>query len=210
VSAAPADGIVFVVDDDDSVRRAVARLVRSVGLDVETFPSARAFLDHSLADRPSVLVLDVRLRGASGLDLQAELSRTRPDIPIIILTGHGDVPMSVRALKGGAIDFFQKPVRNQDLLDSIHGGIIRSREALAARAARDAIHRRFGTLTAREREVLTLVVAGAVNKEVASRLGISLKTVKIHRGRAMQKMQAESVAELVRLAQRAGLLVEAS
>ena len=202
---AGAEGIVYVVDDDESVRKALARLIRSVGLDVEPFPAARSFLDHPLPDRPSCLVLDVRLPGASGLDLQAELSRARPDLPIIFVTGHGDVPMSVRAMKGGAIDFLQKPFSDQDLLDSIHRAIARSREALAVRAARAAIQRRLGTLTPREREVLALVVTGILNKQIAARLGTSEKTVKIHRGRVMQKMQADSVAELVRLAEKVGL-----
>jgi FixJ family two-component response regulator len=194
--------VVYVVDDDPSVCRALARLVRSVGLPVETFPSAAAFLDHPAPDRPACLVLDIRLPGPSGLDLQSALTQARRDIPIIFITGHGDVPTSVRAMKGGAVDFLQKPFNDQDLLDCIHHAISMARQRVAERAERAAVQSRFATLTPREREVLALVVTGRLNKQIADNLGAAEKTVKVHRGRVMEKMQARSVADLVRMAQK--------
>jgi FixJ family two-component response regulator len=190
------DGVVYVVDDDASVRRALARLIASAGLNVETFPSARAFLHHPLADRPACLVLDVRLPGESGLDLQEALGDARRSLPIIFVTGHGTVPASVRAMKEGAIDFLQKPVDEQELLGGINRALNRSREA---RAEQGDLQRRLDTLTTRERQVLDLVVAGMLNKQIGDRLGVAEKTIKVHRGRVMQKMGATSVAGLVRM-----------
>jgi FixJ family two-component response regulator len=200
-----ADSIVYVIDDDDSVRRALARLIRSMGLRVETFPSAEAFLAHELADLPSCLILDVRLPGPSGLDLQATLGQSQTTLPIIFITGHGSVPASVRAMKSGAVDFLQKPFDDQELIDGIRGALSRSRTARAAAARRAAIQRRLDGLTPREREVLRLVVAGMVNKRIAADLGAAEKTIKVHRGRVMKKMEADSVAELVRMMHQIGL-----
>jgi RNA polymerase sigma factor (sigma-70 family) len=193
------DGVVYVVDDDASVRRALARLIASAGLDVETFPSAKAFLDRTPPDRPGCLVLDVQLSGESGLELQGVLGDAQRRLPIIFLTGHGTVPASVRAMKEGALDFLQKPVDEHELLDGIRRALGRSREARAEEAERAAIQRRLDTLTPREREVLDLVATGLLNKQIGDRLGVAEKTIKVHRGRAMQKMAAGSVADLVRL-----------
>ena len=198
------DGVVYVVDDDASVRRALARLIASAGLDVETFPSAKAFLERPAPDRPACLVLDVRLRGESGLDLQAALGDARHRLPIIFLTGHATVPATVRAMKRGALDFLQKPVDEEELLDGIQRGLARSREARAEEGMRTEIQRRLDSLTRREREVLELVAAGLLNKQVGERLGVSEKTVKVHRGRVMQKMAAGAVADLVRMLHRLG------
>jgi FixJ family two-component response regulator len=194
--------IVFVVDDDPSVREALSSLIRSVGLSVKTFSSAQEFLTSQRPDAPACLVLDVRLPGLSGLDLQRELAATHSSIPIIFITGHGDVPTSVRAMKGGAVDFLQKPFNGQDLLDCIHHAISMARQRVAERAERAAVQSRFATLTPREREVLALVVTGRLNKQIADDLGAAEKTVKVHRGRVMEKMQARSVADLVRMAQK--------
>jgi FixJ family two-component response regulator len=199
------DGVVYVVDDDDAVRRSLARLIRSVGLTVETFPSAKAFLEHTLPDRPACLVLDLRLPGPSGLDLQAALGDTQRRMPIIFITGHGNVPASVRAMKGGALDFLQKPFNDQDLLDGVHRGLARSRAAWAEGAERALVQQRLDMLTTRERQVLVLVVAGKLNKQIAAELGAAEKTIKVHRGRVMKKMQAESVADLVRMTQKVEL-----
>jgi FixJ family two-component response regulator len=196
------EGMVYVVDDDETVRRSLARLVRSVGLRVETFPSAQAFLDHKGGDRPCCLVLDVRLPGLSGLELQTAMGQAQRTMPIIFITGRGNVRMSVRAMKGGALDFLQKPFDGQDLLDAIQRALGRSLEARAGDAERSVIERRLATLTPREREVLALVVAGLLNKQIAGELGAAEKTVKVHRGRVMKKMEAESVAELVRMTQK--------
>jgi FixJ family two-component response regulator len=193
---------VYVVDDDESVCRALARLIRSVGLAATTFQSAKAFLDHTPPDGPVCLVLDVRLPGASGLDLQAALSQAGRDLPIVFITGHGDVPTTVRAMKGGAIDFLQKPFNDQELLDCVQRAIARSRTQRAERAERAELDRRFQTLTPREREILLHVVTGKLNKQIAGDLGIAEKTIKVHRGRVMEKMQAGSVAELVRMAEK--------
>jgi FixJ family two-component response regulator len=197
-----ADPIVYVVEDDEAVRRSLARLIRTVGLSVETFPSAKAFLDTPRPDRPACLVLDVRLPGPSGLELQAALGESQRAMPIIFITGHGNVPMSVQAMKSGAFDFLQKPFDDQELLGAIQRALDRSREARAENAERAAIGRRVQTLTPREREVLRLVVRGMLNKQIALRLGAAEKTIKVHRGRVMRKMAAESVADLVRMAQR--------
>src|SRR5215467_1567678 len=197
--------VVFVIDDDDSVRRSLERLLRSVDLDVETFASAQDFLKKPLPDRPSCVVLDLRLPGPSGLELQESLIRAGHRVPIVFISGHADVPSSVRAIKAGAVDFLQKPFSDQALLDIIHGALRRDREARRDRAEVAGIRLRFDTLTPRERDVLRLVIRGRLNKQIAGDLGISEKTVKFHRGRVMEKTQAGSVAELVRQADRLGL-----
>jgi FixJ family two-component response regulator len=197
--------IVFVIDDDDSVRRSLDRLLRSVDLDVETFASAQDFLRKPMPDRPACVVLDLRLPGPSGLELQESLIRSGHDVPVIFISGHADVPSSVRAIKAGAVDFLQKPFSDQALLDIIHGALRRDREARRDRAEVASIRVRFDTLTPRERDVLRLVIQGRLNKQIAGDLGISEKTVKFHRGRVMEKTQAGSVAELVRQADRLGL-----
>jgi FixJ family two-component response regulator len=197
--------IVYVVDDDPSFRKAVSRLLRTAGLEVETLTSAQEFLDHRMVDRPSCLVLDVRMPGPSGIELQAALQEARRDLPIVFMTGHGDVSTSVRAMKSGAVDFLEKPFRAAELLACVQRGLARSRQSRAERAERTTVERRFATLTSRERDVLRLVVTGLLNKQIAGELGIAEKTVKIHRGQVMQKMEAGSVAELVPMAQRLGL-----
>jgi FixJ family two-component response regulator len=197
--------IVFVIDDDDSVRRSLERLLRSVDLDAETFASAQDFLRKPMPDRPACVVLDLRLPGPSGLELQESLLRSGHNVPIIFISGHADVPSSVRAIKAGAVDFLQKPFSDQALLDIIHGALRRDREARRDRAEVASIRVRFDTLTPRERDVLRLVIQGRLNKQIAGDLGISEKTVKFHRGRVMEKTQAGSVAELVRQADRLGL-----
>ena len=199
------DSVVCVVDDDESIRCSLARNMSAAGLTVGTLPSAQAFLAHDLPDRVACLVLDVRLPGASGLDLQTALLEANRAMPTIFITGFGDVPMSVQAMKGGAIDFLQKPFDENELLSAVERALARGRQARAERAERLIIQRRFDTLTRREREVLELVVAGLLNKQIAFNLGAAEKTVKIHRGRVMHKMQVESVADLVRMTQRIGI-----
>jgi len=196
------EAVVYVVDDDASVRRALSRLIHSVGLEVMTFPSAQAFLAFTPPDRPACLVLDVRLPGPSGLDLQAALTQANRSVPIVFITGHGNVPTSVRAMKGGAVDFLQKPFNDQELLDCVQRALRRSGEERAERAERSELERRVGSLTPREREVLMLVVAGMLNKQIADKLGIAEKTIKVHRGRVMEKMQADSIADLVRMSEK--------
>jgi FixJ family two-component response regulator len=198
--------IVYVVDDDASFRKAVSRLLRTAGLEVEALASAREFLEHPMADRPSCLILDVRMPGPSGMALQSALQEARRDIPIVFMTGHGDVSTSVRAMKSGAVDFLEKPFRAPELLACVQRGLARSEQSRAERAERAAIERRFATLTSRERDVLRLVVTGLLNKQIAGELGIAEKTVKIHRGQVMHKMEAGSVAELVPMAQKLGSL----
>jgi len=199
------DGLVFVVDDDISVRRALGVLIRSIGLESEAFPSAQAFLDHPLPDRPCCLVLDLRLPGPSGLDLQLALLKRSRTIPIIFISGHGDVPITARAMKGGAIDFLSKPFNDQDLLDAVQRALAKDRLARVEAAERAVIERHVATLTPRERQVMLLVVRGLLNKQIAGELGAAEKTIKIHRGRMMQKMEAGSVAELVRMTEKVGL-----
>jgi FixJ family two-component response regulator len=196
--------VIFVIDDDKSVRDSLQRLLASVGLAVEAFPSAQAFLSSPRPDSPGCLVLDVRLPGLSGLDLQRELARTDVPLPIIFLTGHGDIPMSVRAMKAGAIEFLTKPFREQDLLDAIRQAIERDRAARRERQELAELRRRYGTLTPREREVMAGIVAGLLNKQIAADFGTSEATVKEQRGQVMVKMQVGSLAELVRIASRIG------
>jgi FixJ family two-component response regulator len=200
-----ADPIVFVVDDDPSIREALTSLIRSVGLSVETFGSAREFLTRQRSDVPGCLVLDVRLPGLSGLDLQGELAAAQITIPIIFITGHGDIPMTVRAMKAGAVEFLTKPFRDQDLLDAIQQAFERDRVARRQHAELAALRRRYDALTPREREVMQLVVSGLLNKEIAAELGTSEITIKTHRGQVMRKMRAESFADLVRMAERLGI-----
>jgi len=203
------DPIVFVVDDDPSMREALADLIASVGLSVEAFKSAPEFLERRRPDAPACLVLDVRLPGLSGLDLQRELLRTEAPIPIIFITGHGDIPMSVRAMKEGAVEFLPKPFRDQDLLDAIQHGIEIDRVARQERTVVAAVRRRYESLTKREREVMKLIVLGLLNKQIAARLGSSEVTVKMHRGQVMRKMKAESVIQLARMAEKIGITGEA-
>jgi len=195
--------VVFVIDDDVSVRDALTNLFRSVGLRVETFDTAQGFLGQlSPDDTPNCLVLDVRLPGLSGLDLQRELAKADTDIPIIFVTGHGDIPMSVRAMKEGAVEFLPKPFRDQDLLDAVQEAIARNREARVQRRQLLEWRARYESLSAREREVMALVVRGLLNKQIAGELGTTDATVKLHRGRVMHKMQASSLADLIRMAER--------
>lgn len=199
-------GLVFVIDDDESVRRGLERLLRSDGLDVKCFHSAKDFVTEPLPDRPACLVLDLRLPGASGLEVQQMLARARYDIPIIFISGYADVQSSVRALKAGAADFLQKPVDDQVLLEAVHQTLERARVEGRQRADRAAIQARYDRLTRRERDVLRLVLRGLLNKQIASELGISEKTVKFHRGHVMAKMGAGSVAELVRQTEKIQML----
>jgi FixJ family two-component response regulator len=193
------DNIVFVVDDDASMREALELLFKSVGLEVLSYDSPQSFLEAARPDVPSCLVLDVQLPGLSGLDLQERLFKSGVDIPIVFVTGHANVPMTVRAMKAGAIEFLTKPIRDQDILDAVDAALERDRGARQARDEQAEIRRRFASLTPREREVLVLVAAGRLNKEIAAELGTSLVTVKLHRAHVMQKMQAGSLAELVKM-----------
>jgi len=198
-------GLVYIVDDDPSLRTALGRLLRASGHRVEAFATAGEFLASPRGDGPACLVLDVQMPGPSGLDLQEALAARGGELPIIFLTGHGDVPMTARAMKAGAVDFLTKPVQRRELLDAIRRALARHVQARTDRAERQALEARLATLTPREREVFALVVKGLLNKQIAAELRISEPTVKVHRGRVMRKMQADSLAELVRVAGRLGL-----
>ena len=197
--------IVFVVEDDESVRRALTNLFQSVGLKVQLFGSASEMLENKLPDVASCLVLDVRLPGLSGLDLQTELAKANINIPIIFMTGHGDIPMTVRAMKGGAVDFLTKPFRDQDMLDAVLAAIERDRKRREADRVVANLQAQLETLTHRQREILALVSSGLMNKQIAAELGLAEITVKIHRGHSMKKMSAKSLAELVRKAEMLGI-----
>jgi FixJ family two-component response regulator len=200
-----ARAFVFVIDDDPAMRDSLRSLIRSVGLQVDTFASTQDFLQHDPEDAPSCLVLDVRLPGRSGLDFQQQLALSNIHIPIIFITGHGDIPMSVRAMKAGAVEFLTKPFRDQDLLDAIQLALEKDRDRRRREQDLESLRRRFETLTPRERQVLPLVVSGRLNKQIASELGTSEITVKVHRASIMRKMQAASVADLVRAAGELGI-----
>jgi FixJ family two-component response regulator len=197
--------IVFVVDDEPAICLSLERLVKSVGLEAQTFTSAQEFLRAKRADGPGCLVLDVRLPGLSGLDLQQELLDAKVDLPIIFITGHGDIPMSVRAIKAGAVEFLTKPFRDQDLVDAIHHGIEKHRAARQEYIKLTEFRALYDSLTPREREVFPLVAAGLLNKQIAGRLGTGEKTIKVHRGQVMHKMKAESLAHLIRIGEKLGL-----
>jgi FixJ family two-component response regulator len=199
------DKLVFVVDDDASLRESLKDLLQSVGLRVEAFDSAQEFLRSKRPDAPSCLVLDVRLKGLSGLDLQKRLVEVDVDIPIIFITGHGDIPMAVQAMKAGAVEFLRKPFRDQDLLDAVQLALERDRKGREQRAEIAELRKRFDSLTPREREVMALVAAGLLNKQVAGELGTSEASVKVHRQHVMEKIGADSLAELVRMADKIGL-----
>jgi RNA polymerase sigma factor (sigma-70 family) len=199
------DAMVFVVDDDTQTRDALKNLMRSVGLQVEVFASAQDFLRSKRPDVPACLVLDVRLRGLSGLDLQKRMAEAKTKIPIIFITGYGDIPMTVQAMKAGAVEFLTKPFRNQELLDAIQQALERDRTTRDQRAKNEELHTRYDSLTSREREVMTLVVAGLLNKQIAGELGTSETTVKNHRHQIMEKMGADSLAELVKMAYNLGI-----
>ena len=199
------EAIVYVIDDDAQTRDALKNLMRSVGLQVEVFASAQDFLRSKRPDVPACLVLDVRLRGLSGLDLQKHMAEAKIEVPIIFITGYGDIPMTVQAMKAGAVEFLTKPFRNQELLDAIQQALERDRTTRDQRAKNDELYDRYDSLTPREREVMTLVVAGLLNKQIAGELGTSETTVKNHRHQIMEKMGADSLAELVKMAYNLGI-----
>ena len=200
----PNSAVVYVVDDDPSICTALGRLLQTADLASETFPSAKAFLAHPVSDQPACLVLDLRLPGPSGLELQQALSQAGRKLPIVFITGHGDVPSTVRAMKGGAVDFLQKPFNDEDLLDCVRRALAHSMRHRAEQAERHEVDLRLKQLTMREHEVMLQVLTGKLNKQIAADLGISEKTIKVHRGRVMQKMRVDSVVELARLVERSG------
>jgi FixJ family two-component response regulator len=193
------DAVVFIIDDDEAVREGLAALFRSVGLQVQLFASAAEFRQTSLPDLPSCLVLDIRLPGLGGLEFQADLARANIQIPIIFMTGHGDIPMSVRAMKAGAVEFLTKPFRDQDMLDAVQLAIEQDRKQHKDAVATIKLKANFETLSAREQQIMSLVAAGLMNKQIAAEIGVSEVTVKVHRGSVMRKMGAKSIADLVRM-----------
>ena len=197
--------LVIVIDDDELVRGAISDLLRSVGLQAKLFASVPDFLKWKLPDAPSCLVLDVRLPGLSGLDFQSELNKENRPLPIVFMTGHGDIPMSVRAIKGGAVDFLTKPFRDQDMLDAVQAGLEHDRKRRKTANVTLQLRSTFDSLTPREQEIMKLVTAGLMNKQIAGETGVSVVTVKFHRGNVMRKMGAKSVAELVRMAEALGV-----
>jgi FixJ family two-component response regulator len=196
----PPEGMVFVIDDDASLRRSLENLFASVDLRVQSFGSAAEFLQSKLVDDPSCLVLDVRLPGVSGLDFQAQLADANIRLPVIFITGHGDIPMTVRAMRAGAVEFLTKPFRDQDLLDAVQRSLEADRKRRELRDAGSELRARFASLTLREQEVIALVSLGLINKQVAAQLGVTEITVKVHRGNAMRKLGAKSLADLIRMA----------
>jgi FixJ family two-component response regulator len=200
-----AEPMVFVIDDDEGVRQALQRLFQSVDLKVEAFGSAAEFLKQTKPSAPSCLVLDVRLPGISGLDFQSELAQAKIDIPIIFITGHGDIPMSVKAMRAGAVEFLPKPFRDQDLLDAVRVGIDRDRERRASERASSNLRKKYESLTTREQQIIALVSSGLLNKQIAAEIGVTEVTVKVHRGNMMRKMGAKSLAELVRMVDALGV-----
>ena len=198
----PSDATIFVVDDDRSVRTALKRLIKSLGYKAETFNSARAFLKLEPHDGPACLILDIRMPETSGIELQKQLARAGVQIPIIFITGHGNIPMSVKAMKAGAVDFIEKPFEDQQLIDAIHTAIAKNKQFRMEQAEIKNLLRRIDSLTPREHEVFMLVVSGMLNKQIAFDLGMSEKTVKVHRARVMKKMKAKSLADLVRMAEK--------
>jgi len=205
IDAAPETPVVLVVDDDPEVRDALSSLFRSVGLEPRLFASTAEFLQHKLPEAPCCIVLDIRLPGVGGLDFQAQLTNANIQIPVVMVTGHGDIPMSVRAMKAGAVDFLTKPFRPQDILDAVARAIERDGKRRDSEKLLAEIQGRFESLTSREREIMTLVTAGLMNKQVAAEVGLSEITVKIHRGHLMRKMGVRSLADLVRAAEALGL-----
>jgi len=201
----PTQAVVFIIDDDAPLREALSSLLRSVGMQAVAYGATPEFLRHPLPDTPCCLLLDVRLQGSSGLDFQGELARRDIALPIVFMTGHGDIPMSVRAMKAGAVDFLPKPFLEQDLLDAVAAALARDTERRAAVQAASALGARFATLTPREREIMGLAASGLMNKQIAGAVGTSEITVKIHRANAMRKMQAKTFADLVRMAEALGL-----
>lgn len=197
--------IIYIIDDDLSFRRSIEFLIQSVGFTVQPFGSAEEFLKTPHPDAPSCVILDVRMPGLSGLDLQHKLSETNPEMPIIFITGHGDIPMSVRAMKAGAMEFLIKPFRDQDLLDAISEAIKWNRFSRAQKSEETALHKKYEQLTPKERQVMSHVVAGLLNKQIAGKMGTSEVTVKIHRHHVMEKMKADSLADLVRMSERLGI-----